>query len=130
MTTSKFIIIFFLLFKFKNFYRYTDSSENPFTETGILSKKADFILNRSIITRTSLQIVDPDKLEDDSSSNLFESFHSPDSLKKDSEHTDLLLNNQTGDTEITGVVDENKLPKKIIVDTKNIKRKERCCVLQ
>lgn len=38
----------------------TESRENPFTANGELSQKADYILTHSTITRTELDIKDPD----------------------------------------------------------------------
>jgi len=38
----------------------TESHENPFTANGELSQKADYILTHSTITRTELDIKDPD----------------------------------------------------------------------
>ena len=40
----------------------TESRENPFTANGELSQKADYILSHSTITRTELDIKDPDAL--------------------------------------------------------------------
>ena len=40
----------------------TESRENPFMANGELSQKADYILTHSTITRTSLDIKDPDAL--------------------------------------------------------------------
>ena len=47
----------------------THSHENPFTDDGELSKKAEYILRHSTISRTELKISDPDdekeKLQND-----------------------------------------------------------------
>jgi len=43
----------------------THSHENPFTEDGELSKKAEYILRHSTISRTELKISDPDSEKKD-----------------------------------------------------------------
>ena len=43
-----------------------ESHENPFQQDGELSKKADFIVRNSTISRTELLIADPDKGQDES----------------------------------------------------------------
>lgn len=42
------------------FFYSTESHENPFGETGELSKKADYIVRNSTISRTEIRIADPD----------------------------------------------------------------------
>ena len=42
-----------------------ENAENPFTANGMLSKKADFIITHSTITRTELHIADPDNMPRD-----------------------------------------------------------------
>jgi len=39
-----------------------DNVDNPFTTNGVLSKKADYIISHSTITRTELCIADPDNV--------------------------------------------------------------------
>jgi len=39
-----------------------DSVDNPFVANGALSKKADYIISHSTITRTELHIADPDNI--------------------------------------------------------------------
>jgi len=39
-----------------------ENVDNPFTANGVLSKKADYIITHSTITRTELQIADPDNI--------------------------------------------------------------------
>jgi len=40
---------------------YTESHENPFLADGELSKKADYIISHSTISRSELKIEDPDQ---------------------------------------------------------------------
>ncbi len=45
------------------FFVYSqDSHENPFTADGNLSKKADYIISHSKISRTEVRIADPDQM--------------------------------------------------------------------
>jgi len=53
------LTIFFLLFS-------AESRENPFVADGELSQKADYILSHSTITRTELDIKDPDAVKNGS----------------------------------------------------------------
>lgn len=127
---NKFIGINIIIF---NYFRYSDLTDNPFTEKGILSKKADFIINRSIITRTSLQIADPDQI-DEICENISDDLKSCSPIQKDLNtvgHPYGDVVGLSGDEEISEVAKVDSLPKKASVDDQiNTREKKICCSLQ
>ena len=119
---------YLLINQFLKIFRYATSNDNPFSEQGILSKKADFIINRSTITRTSLQIVDPDKLDDSFLEVKDEDSNS--AIIKKSLKPQLDFGTSIGDGEIIRVDKTEYLPQKPMDDAKTkVKKNKHCCNL-
>ncbi|ESO06311.1 hypothetical protein HELRODRAFT_160474 [Helobdella robusta] len=119
-----------------------NSGENPFTEAGVLSRKADFIISNSKITRNSIKIVDPDDVD----SSLFANVSSPDSCRLVSPNASTSFNIEpvpaeslrndcsvdTNDVEVTKVeihFEKCQLTEPMRAEEVKADRKKSCCTV-